>query len=658
MKQKYYITTPIYYPSGEWHLGTCYTTVVCDALARFKRMDGFDVFYLTGTDEHGQKIERAAQSAGITPKAFVDERVDNLKKIWKLLGVTYDKFIRTTDEEHVAAVQKIFQKLYDKGDIYESEYEGWYCTPCEAFWTKTQLKDGKCPDCGRDVELMKEKSYFFRLSKYQDRLIELIENNEEFLQPKSRRNEMLNNFLKVGLQDLAVTRSSFKWGIEVPFDPKHTIYVWVDALSNYITALGYGSDDDSLFKKYWPADVHMMGKEIVRFHSIIWPALLMSLDVPLPKKVYGHGWLLFGNDKISKSKGGNIIDPVVLSERYKVDSVRYYLLREIPFGSDGAFTNLTFLSRLNADLCNSLGNLLSRTTAMINQYFGGVLPAPETKGEFDDELISLIDTLYEKVRTNIDKLFIPEALAAIWDVIGRANKYIDQTAPWILAKDETQKSRLGTVLYNLAEALRISGAMLKPFLPETAEKILAAFGADITEFAGNMGYGVLKPGITVSRTEPLYPRVALDKELQELDKLSLEIAEKKQKAKEKENAKESAAKPAEEAPRKETVEYGDFAKMDFKVGMVKACENVPKSSKLLKLTVDIGGKERTIVSGIAKDYTAESMVGKQVVVVANLKPAKLCGIMSEGMILCTDDADGKIVVVSPERAVPSGSTVS
>ena len=487
MKEKFYITTPIYYPSGKWHIGTCYTTVVCDAIARFKRMSGYDVFYLTGTDEHGQKIEKVAKEHGESPKSFVDKQVATLKELWKKLDISYDKFIRTTDEYHEKAVQKIFAKLYEKGDIYKSEYEGWYCTPCESFWTKTQLSDGKCPDCGREVELTKESSYFFRMSKYKDRLIDLIENNDEFLQPKSRRNEMLNNFLKAGLQDLAVSRTSFKWGVPVPFDKDHVVYVWLDALTNYITALGYGTDDESLFRKYWPADVHMMGKEIVRFHSIIWPALLMALDLPLPKKVYGHGWLLLGSDKISKSKG-NVVDPVVLSDRYGVDAVRYYLLREVPFGSDGMFTNYAFLSRINADLCNSLGNLLSRTTAMVNQYFGGRLPVTDKKTAYDAEIEKEINGLQGKMSENIDNLLIPEALEDVFALIGRANKYIDETMPWTLAKDENRREELKSVMYHLIEVLRVAGLALMPFLPETAKRILS----DVSE---NPETGEPLPGV-------------------------------------------------------------------------------------------------------------------------------------------------------------------
>lgn len=438
MKQKYYITTPIYYPSGNWHLGHCYTTVICDAIARFKRMDGFDVFFLTGTDEHGVKIEKRAAENNTTPKAFVDNLVDSIKDLWKVLGISFDKFIRTTDDYHVAAVQKIFKQLYDQGDIYKAEYEGMYCTPCESFWTESQLVDGKCPDCGRPVEKAKEESYFFRLSKYQDKLIELYKNNPEFISPKSRMNEMINNFIKPGLQDLCVSRTSFKWGIPVTFDDKHVIYVWIDALTNYITALGYGSKDDSLFKKYWPADIHMVGKEIVRFHTIIWPAILMALGVEMPKQVYGHGWLLIGGDKMSKSKG-NVVDPFVLSDRYGVDAVRYFLLREVPFGSDGVYTNEALIARTNADLANDLGNLVSRTTAMITQYFGGVVPNNKAAEDIDKDLISLCESALGKVRADVEKLLIPESLGEIFRLIQRANKYIDETMPWVLAKDPEKK---------------------------------------------------------------------------------------------------------------------------------------------------------------------------------------------------------------------------
>ena len=462
MSEKYYITTPIYYPSGKWHLGTCYTTVICDAIARFKRMQGKDVFYLTGTDEHGQKIEKVAAEHNTPTKEYIDKVVTDLKNLWELLDISYDKFIRTTDDYHEKAVQKIFTKLYEQGDIYKSSYEGLYCTPCESYWTEAQLVDGKCPDCGRPVEIMKEESYFFRLSKYQDRLIKLLEENTEFLQPATRQKEMINNFLKPGLQDLCVSRTSFQWGVQVPFDPKHVVYVWIDALTNYITALGYGSENDELFKKYWPADLHMIGKEIVRFHSIIWPAILMALDLPLPKKVYGHGWLMLGSDKISKSKG-NIIDPFILSERYSLDAVRYYLLREIPFGQDGMYSNKAFLSRINSDLVNDLGNLVSRTTAMVEQYFGGVIPEPQTATEFDSSLIEVATSTYAKISENVDNLLIPEAIENIWAIIRRANKYIDETCPWILAKDEQKRGELATVIYNLCECIRFSNVFLQAF---------------------------------------------------------------------------------------------------------------------------------------------------------------------------------------------------
>lgn len=646
--KKYYITTPIYYPSGKWHLGTCYTTVVCDALARFKRKEGYDVFYLTGTDEHGQKIEKTAESKGMQPKEFLDKQVGALIDLWKLLGISYDKFIRTTDEYHKKAVAKIFQKLYDQGDIYKSSYEGWYCTPCESFWTKSQLVDGKCPDCGREVELTKEESYFFRLSKYQNRLIDLIENHPDFLLPKSRQNEMLNNFLRPGLQDLCVSRSSFRWGIPVPFDPQHVVYVWIDALTNYITALGYGSEDDSLFRKYWPADLHMMGKEIVRFHSIIWPALLMALDIPLPKEVYGHGWLLLGSEKISKSKG-NIVDPFELSARYSVDAVRYFLLREVPFGSDGMYTNRAFLTRINTDLCNSLGNLLSRTTAMVNQYFGGVLPAPDVKEAVDDELTSMIDGLFDRVRDNMDKLLVPEALHEIWTVIGRANKYIDETTPWILAKDPAKQGRLATVLYNLSEALRVSAVLLSAFLIETPAKILSCFGLEApARFGDEVRYGKLKGGETVLKAGKLYERIDLEKELIAMEKRAEELAA--------ESAKKEEQVP--ETPKKATIQYDDFAKLDLKVGKIVAAEPVKRSEKLLKFTVEIGAERRTIVSGIAKYYKPEETIGKLVSVVTNLAPVKLCGVVSEGMLMCASDADGKVVLLAPEAEVASGSEIS
>ncbi len=643
-KQKYYITTPIYYPSGKWHLGHSYTTVCCDALARYKRMKGFDVFYLTGTDEHGQKIEKRASEAGVTPKQFVDVLVDDIKRLWGLLDITYDKFIRTTDDYHVKAVQKIFKKLYEQGDIYKSKYKGKYCTPCESFWTESQLIDGKCPDCGREVIDAEEESYFFRLSKYQDRIKELL-TTTDFLQPQSRVNEMVNNFIKDGLNDLAVSRTAFKWGIPVEFDEGHIVYVWIDALSNYITALGYGSDDTTLYDKYWPADLHMVGKEIVRFHTIIWPAILMALGEPIPKKVYGHGWLLLGGDKMSKSKG-NVVDPFVLESRYGVDAIRYYILREIPFGSDGVYTNEAFLGRFNQDLCNDLGNLTRRTIAMSAQYFGSTVSKGGEKGEGDDEFISAINALDERVEEQIEKLNINKALEEIFAVIDKANKYIDATRPWVLAKDETQRARLQAVIYNLLEAIRVCNTALTPYLTRTPAKIFEGLGVDApTSFEGNLTYGVVKKYETKD-TGILFPRLDINKELAELDKIAEQEAKKEEKK----------VEEVKEEKVEEFISFDDFCKVKMVVGEVLACEKVEKADKLLKSTVKIGDEVRTIVSGIALHYTPEEMVGKRVIVVTNLAPRKIRGIESRGMLLCAENGE-QLCLLAPEKVMDGGSEV-
>jgi methionyl-tRNA synthetase len=645
-KPTYYITTPIYYPSGKWHIGHCYTTVCCDALARYKRMSGFDVFYLTGTDEHGQKIEKRAVEAGKSPKEFVDGVVDNLKELWSVLDISYDKFLRTTDDFHVEGVQRIFKALYDKGDIYKAKYRGKYCTPCESFWTETQAKDGLCPDCGREVTEAEEECYFFALSKYRDKLLKLL-TETDFLEPKSRVNEMVNNFLKDGLEDLAVSRTSFKWGIPVSFDSNHVVYVWIDALSNYVTGLGYGGGDDSPFKKFWPADVHMMAKEIVRFHSIIWPAILMALDLPLPKKVYGHGWILFGGDKMSKSKG-NIVDPFILSNRYGVDGVRYFLLREIPFGADCSYSSEIFLNRLNSDLANDFGNLCKRTLTMAKQYFKGVVQRGGAT-EFDAELEGLIGGLKARVDGRIDKLNINKALEDIFEVIGRANKYIDLTKPWELFKAR-ESEKLKTVIYNLLEALRVSANMLCPFLTKTPQKVFAALGVKTPADFSEAKYGAVKRySLSSEPIETFFPRFDVVKELNEL--AAIEAAQNPSA-----KAGEKAAEKPEEKKVKERVSIEDFLKTELRVATVRAAEKVEKADKLLKLTLELDGETRTVVSGIAKSYAPESLVGKQVVLAANLKPAVIRGIESKGMILCAVNGD-KVVIVSPESLVRSGSEV-
>ncbi len=664
-KKTYYISTPIYYPSGKLHIGHSYTTVAADAVSRYKRLKGYDVMFLTGTDEHGQKIQRKAEEKGITPKQYVDEIVSGIKDLWKLMKITNDRFIRTTDDEHVEAVQKIFKQLYDQGDIYKSEYEGWYCTPCESFWTKTQLVDGKCPDCGREVELTKEESYFFRLSKYQDRLIKHIEENPDFIQPVSRQNEMLNNFLRPGLEDIAVSRTTFNWGVPVSFDDKHVVYVWIDALSNYITALGYSAQDDTLFRKYWPADVHLVGKEIVRFHTIIWPAMLMALDLPLPEQVYGHGWLLLEGGKMSKSKG-NVVDPQILVDKYGLDSIRYFLLREVPFGSDGVFSNEALINRINSDLANDLGNLVSRTVAMIDKYFGGSIPANKVSGEFDSDLIGLVRETPAKVEELLDKLQFSSALAEIWKAVSRTNKYIDETMPWVLAKDEANGPRLAQVMYNLAETLRIIAILIQPFMPETPEKIWGQLGITdkgLTEWDKAREWGVYPVGASVNKGEVIFPRIDLKKELEEIEKMSEGTAEPAKAAeapKAKEPQKTAKAEPAVDQAADETnanlITIDDFAKVDLRVAKVLEAEKVEKADKLLKMKLQVGEEVRQVVSGIAKYYTPEEMVGKTLILVANLKPAKLRGIESQGMILAASDENG-LSLVTIDKDMPSGAHV-
>ena len=654
--KKYYITTPIYYPSDKLHIGHSYCTVAVDALARFKRQTGYYVMFLTGSDEHGQKIERVACEAGMQPKEYVDAIVESIQALWKLMGISNDDFIRTTDERHVKTVQKIFRRLFEQGDIYKGAYEGWYCTPCEAFWLERQLADGKCPDCGRPVEMDKEEAYFFKLSQYADRLIQYIEEHPEFIQPESRRNEMLNNFLLPGLEDLCVSRTSFKWGIPVDFDPDHVVYVWIDALSNYISALGYLSEDDSKFRRYWPADVHIVGKEIIRFHTIIWPILLMALDLPLPKQVFGHGWLMLEGGKMSKSKG-NVVDPVKLIERYGVDAVRYFLLREVPFGADGLYSSEALLTRTNADLANDLGNLVSRTAAMIVKYFGGVIPDAFEATGFDTAIEENGAALHGRVEAHMDALRLPDALADIWDYVGMLNKYIDQTMPWALAKDESKKKELAGVLVHLAEGLRIVSVMLTAFLPDTAKRIQDIFGisdAAMASWESVAAFGNSVCGLTVKQTVPIFPRIDIDKELEALEAISDNRTLKKQKKVP--NAEKPASKENPKADVPGVITYDDFMKVELKTGVVRQAEAVEGSDKLIKIIAEVGSQTRQIVSGIRQWYAPEELVGKTIVILANLKPAKIFGVESYGMLLAAE-SDGKLSLVTVDSEQKSGTRV-
>ncbi|NLK22053.1 MAG: methionine--tRNA ligase [Epulopiscium sp.] len=646
-KKTYYITTPIYYPSDKLHIGHSYTTVAADTMARYKRLRGFDVKFLTGTDEHGQKIERIAKQKGMPPKKYVDSIVTWIKELWKIMDISYDNFIRTTDDYHKKTVQKIFKKLYEKGDIYKSSYEGWYCTPCEAFYTERQLHEGKCPDCDREVEKVKEESYFFKLSKYQDRLIEYIEKNPEFIQPNTRQNEMINNFLKPGLEDLCVSRTSFKWGIPIEFDPGHVVYVWVDALSNYITALGYLSERDEEYKRYWPADVHLVGKEIVRFHTIIWPALLMALGEPLPKQVFGHGWLVIDGGKMSKSKG-NVVDPKVLVDHYGSDAIRYFLLREVAFGQDGNFSNEALIQRINADLANDFGNLISRTIAMVDKYFSGTLIEDKKPSPFDSDIKAMALETVSKVEEHMEKLLFSDALIEIWSLVRRANKYIDKTTPWILAKDEARRDELSNVLYNLGEVIRIASILVHPFMPATPKKIWEQLGiieGQMTTWDSTKTWGMLPQNFTVRKGEILFPRIDIKLELEKLEEAQRKTRE------------EFVAKTKSNGKNAEYISIDDFAKMDLRIGEVLSCEKVEKADKLLKSQIKIGKETRQIVSGIAKHYTPEEMVGKKVIVVCNLPPVKLRGILSEGMILAASDEDGNLVLASTDKDIESGAKV-
>lgn len=645
-KKPFYITTPIYYPSGNPHIGHCYTTVACDSIARYRRMQGYDVMFLTGTDEHGLKIEQKAAEKGVTPKEYVDEVVKTFKKLWSYMNISYDRYIRTTDDYHIETVQKIFKALYDKGYIYKGEYKGKYCTPCESFWTESQLdENGCCPECHREVTEAKEEAYFFKMSPFAERIEKLL-TETDYLQPKTRATELVNNFIKPGLEDLCVSRTTFKWGIPVTFDDKHVVYVWIDALSNYISALGFWNEQYNDFDKFWPADVHMVAKDIMRFHAIIWPAMLMALDLPLPKHLAVHGWITFNGQKMSKSLG-NVVDPFILGERYGADAIRYHILREMALGADSSFSNEIMINRINSDLANGLGNLVSRTVAMVDKYFGGTLPADREAGDFDAELIAEAKGLVAKVDEFMDKTQINNALAEIFKVVSRANKYIDETAPWVLGKDESKKARLATVLYNLLETIRIVSTLLSNFMPTTMPKVWEQIGAvesDITyENAGK--FGVLPADVTVHRGEIIFPRIDVDKEIEELNKIIGSNAE----------PEEKADDGFEPAPIADEITIDDFAKVDLRVALVKDCEKVKKSKKLLCLQLDDGFGGRQVVSGIAAWYKPEDLIGKKVVIVANLKPVKLCGVESNGMICAADTPDGAASVIFPDQDLPCGA---
>lgn len=645
-KKPFYITTPIYYPSGNPHIGHCYTTVACDSIARYRRMQGYDVMFLTGTDEHGLKIEQKAAEKGVTPKEYVDEVVKTFKKLWSYMNISYDRYIRTTDDYHIETVQKIFKALYDKGYIYKGEYKGKYCTPCESFWTESQLdENGCCPECHREVTEAKEEAYFFKMSPFAERIEKLL-TETDYLQPKTRATELVNNFIKPGLEDLCVSRTTFKWGIPVTFDDKHVVYVWIDALSNYISALGFWNEQYNDFDKFWPADVHMVAKDIMRFHAIVWPAMLMALDLPLPKHLAVHGWITFNGQKMSKSLG-NVVDPFILGERYGADAIRYHILREMALGADSSFSNEIMINRINSDLANGLGNLVSRTVAMADKYFGGTLPADREAGDFDAELIAEAEELRAKVDEFMDKTQINNALAEIFKVVSRANKYIDETAPWVLGKDESKKARLATVLYNLLETIRIVSTLLSNFMPTTMPKVWEQIGAaesDITyENAGK--FGVLPADVTVHRGEIILPRIDVDKEIEELNKIIGSNAE----------PEEKADDGFEPAPIADEITIDDFAKVDLRVALVKDCEKVKKSKKLLCLQLDDGFGGRQVVSGIAAWYKPEDLIGKKVVIVANLKPVKLCGVESNGMICAADTPDGAASVIFPDQDLPCGA---